>query len=343
MDLQSTKKPLSLIRRTANTCGAVCYDCRFFERVLPAAFLAGIAIALGYLAAFAAPGTFPAPTIFHVRDGATLSEVSQDLQLSGMVRYARVFELTARAMGGNRRMHAGAYFFPTAQDAITIALRLRDADYELDPVRITVPESATVKDIAGILGKKLAPFNTDGFMALAQSREGYLYPDTYFFFPGQDPAVVVRAMEENFKKRMMPLEEKIRNFGKPLNDVITMASIVEREAYIYRDRRTIAGVLWQRLKIGMPLQVDATFSYVLDKSLTQLTLKDLRTDSPYNTYLNKGLPPTPIGSPSSAAIESVVTPIKTPYLYYLSDRYGVTHYSATYAEHLRKKNLYIGS
>ena len=122
-----------------------------------------------------------------------------------------------------------------------------------------------------------------------------------------------------------------------------MASIVEREARDPEDRRMIAGVLWNRLSRGMALQVDVTFLYTIGKGTFQLTTKDLTNDSPYNTYVHKGFPPTPIGSPSLDSLLAAAVPTKNSYLYYLADHSGVTYFSKTYQEHLRKKRLYLGT
>ena len=135
--------------------------------------------------------------------------------------------------------------------------------------------------------------------------------------------------------------ERYQNRDKPLKEVVIMATILEREAPQGADRRIIAGILWKRIAIGMPLPVDVRFLYTLGKGTFQLTTKDLTTDSPYNTYTNKGLPPGPIGSPSEDALEAAVNPTKTKYLYFLADRSGVTHYSATYQQQIANKNQYF--
>ena len=132
-------------------------------------------------------------------------------------------------------------------------------------------------------------------------------------------------------------------FNKPLDDVVVMASLLEKEANEFKDRRKIAGVLWKRLEIGMPLQVDATFVYFLGKNTFELTLADLQTESPYNTYINKGLPPTAIANPGLDSLRAAVTPDENDYFFYLADYDGVTHFSETYAEHLRKKRKYLGT
>lgn len=337
--MEESKEPA----RPPRGMGAFLKECRFVDRILPAAFLSGTLLALGFFVLFAAPSDFPSPSIFKVRKGESLGEVASEIQARGMIRHAVLFEAFIRGMGGDRRVQEGSYFFPGPQDMFTIALRLEKGDFELNPVRVTIAEGAEARGIAKLLDQKLAPFDTAGFLSLALPREGYLYPDTYFFYPGQDADIVEGAMEENFSVRTAFVEKDIAALKKPHSDVVTMASIIENEAATFADRRIVAGILWRRIAIGMPLQVDAAFGYIFDKSLTQLTSADLKTDSPYNTYLNKGLPPTPIGNPSVRAIEAAANPTKTNYLFYLSDRYGTMHYAATYDQHLANKYRYIGN
>jgi UPF0755 protein len=159
--------------------------------------------------------------------------------------------------------------------------------------------------------------------------------------PGQDTAAILGAFASNFSKNIAKIQPQIDAFGKPLSDVITMASLLEREAPKTYDRRVIAGILWKRVKLGMPLQVDAVFPYIIGKNSFDLTKNDLKTDSPYNTYTNLGLPPGPIANPSLDAILAAVAPVQTNYLYYLSDSNGTLYYSATYAQHLAAKQKYL--
>jgi UPF0755 protein len=131
--------------------------------------------------------------------------------------------------------------------------------------------------------------------------------------------------------------------GKSLNDIVIMASIIEKEGTNLNDKKKISGVLWNRIDIGMALQVDAPFVYFLGKNTYQLTLEDLQIDSPFNTYINKGLPPTPIANPGIESLKAAINPERSDYLFYLADSEGTTHFSETYAEHLKKKKLYLGT
>ena len=145
-----------------------------------------------------------------------------------------------------------------------------------------------------------------------------------------------------FERRLAPLAKRIADFGKPLHDVLTMASLVEGEARTREARRHIAGILWHRVELGMPLQVDAVFPYILGKNTYEVTTEDLRVDSPYNTYRYTGLPPGPINNPSLDAITAALNPTPSNYLYYLSDKEGIMHYATTHEEHLINRAKYLG-
>jgi UPF0755 protein len=226
---------------------------------------------------------------------------------------------------------------------LTVARRLAHGDFELIPVKVTIPEGSNTFQIADILAKKIPDFDKQAFLEDSQSKEGYLFPDTYFFLPGEDSLAIISTLESNFQKQISDpsVEQQITAYGKPLSDVVTMASLLEKEASDTKSRRIIAGILWHRISLGMPLQVDAVFPYILGKSSLQLSHADLKTNSPYNTYVNKGLPPGPITNPGMDSILAAVNPTKTDYLYYLSDNQGNFHYSVTYAGQLANQKKYL--
>jgi UPF0755 protein len=170
--------------------------------------------------------------------------------------------------------------------------------------------------------------------------EGYLFPDTYFFLPNATEDTVIQTMRQNFDAHIATVQADIDASGKPLSEIITLASIIEREARNPEERRKISSVLWNRLKKDMALQVDVTFLYTIGKGTFELTKDDLASDSPYNTYINKGLPPTPIGSPSLDAIVAAAVPAKTDYLFFMADLRGVTHFCKTHSCHQANKLRY---
>ena len=175
---------------------------------------------------------------------------------------------------------------------------------------------------------------------MAQEKEGYLFPDTYFISPAIKPEDLIEKMSINFNEKI-PNISGISTTTYKFEDVIIMASILEREARTMESRRIIAGILWKRLKIGMPLQVDSSFLYINGKGTFELTLDDLKTDSPHNTYKYKGLPVGPIGNPGEDSIFAAIHPIETKYLYFLTGHDGKMYYGKTFDEHKKNKAKYL--
>lgn len=294
-----------------------------------------------YLTAVRPPSDFPINDIVTVEQNMVLGDIANSLYEQKIVRSAAALELVVRVMGAGRTVHAGDYQFKQPTTLFGIARAIAYGYFGLEPVRIRVPEGSSVDEMAPIFERYLPRFDAARFVEIAKPHEGYMYPDTYFFLPNATEEIVFTTMRETFDEKRAAIQDKIDAFGKPLNEVVIMASLLEKEAHKFDDRRKIAGVLWHRLDINMALQVDAAFLYFLGRTTYALTLKDLQADSPYNTYKYKGLPPGPITNPSLRAIEAAVTPIDTGAIFYLADRYGNTYYSKTYEEHLRKKRIYI--
>ena len=310
--------------------------------ILTAVFL-GTTMATLYISVMRPPDGFPINELVTIPEGAPLSEAAAVLEEAHIVRSGLVLKLLIILTGQEGNVHAGDYLFREPKDVFAIARTISIGAFGLEPIRFRVPEGATAREMAAIFGASLQRFDEQRFLANAQPLEGYLFPDTYFFRPNANDVLVLSTMRQNFEMKIQTLNGEIVMFGKPLRDVVVMASLLEREAQKEEDRRKIAGVLWNRLERGMLLQVDAAFLYTLGKGSFQLTVGDLTSDSPYNTYRHKGLPPGPIGSPSLDSLLAAVTPIKSDYLYYLADHNNITHYSRTYEEHLRKKRQYLGT
>jgi len=341
------KKPLHNrvrrhIIRTTEVCDAWCREARLYDRVLPAAFLAGVLVFLIYFVTIAPPLNFPSASLIKIKEGTTIEQLAQILKQKNIIHSTLLFEAAAKAYG-NDRVVAGEYFFPGAQNVLTVARRITRGDHELVPIHVTFPDGSSTKDMAAILDVKVPDFDTETFLAMATPQEGRLYPDTYFFVPGEDPGLVMQSLENNFKLHLADtdLQDAIVKFGKPLPEVLTMASLLEKEANNTADRQKIAGLLWRRIAIGMPLQVDAVFPYIIGVNTFDLTKADLATTSPYNTYINKGLPPGPITNPSVSSILAAVTPIKTTSVYYLSDLQGNLHFCQTYSCQLANQRKYL--
>lgn len=302
-----------------------------------------IPAAVAYVLYIQAPAEFPVKEIVTIPSDLPLKEIASTLEEQHVVRSALTLQFIVRAVGGERRVHAGDYQFPTRVTVFGVTRALIMGAYGLEPIRVRIVEGTTAADMAKLFDERFPRFSAQEFITLAQPHEGYLFPDTYFFLPNATAESVLKALRNNFDARIVELDKEIQASGRTLAELVVMASLLEKEAHTFYDRRMIAGVLWNRIEINMPLQVDAAFLYINGKSTFTLTLRDLQIDSPYNTYRYKGLPPGAITNPSLSALRAAATPIKHDYLFYLADYSHVTHYSETYEEHLRKKRQYLGT
>jgi len=176
---------------------------------------------------------------------------------------------------------------------------------------------------------------------LSKDDIGYLFPDTYSFSPSVTPEQVIEALKRNFENKTKRLEQDFLKSTRKKEDLVIMASIIEKEASGENDAPVISGILWKRLDRGIALQVDAPFLFLLGKKSSELTIKDLAIKSPYNTYINKGLPPTPISNPGLSAIEAALKPVDSPYFYYLHGNDGIVRYAKTFDEHKANIQKYL--
>ncbi|MFZ4500178.1 MAG: endolytic transglycosylase MltG [Minisyncoccia bacterium] len=297
--------------------------------------------AVGYNRFFAAPDNFPNPYHLTIEPGQTLFSVSNELHADNVIRSPRVFEIFMLSLGNEKSISEGEYYFSEPMTALGVAMRISGKQFGIDRERITFPEGFTNTNMADRLSATFPAFDRALFMDLTKDKQGYLFPDTYGFFPSLAPDLVVTTLTRNFEKKIAPLEESILQSGRSLEDIITMASIIEKEANGEEDRAVISGILWKRISIDMPLQVDAPFLFLLNKESKELTMKDLAMDSPYNTYKYKGLPPGPINNPGLESIKAAITPQSSPYLYYLHDSQGGIHYASTYQQHQANIKRYL--
>jgi UPF0755 protein len=252
-----------------------------------------------------------------------------------------MFSILVRFFNPEGGVLAGTYSVPGGENVFSVAYRLARGVTGITSVKVTIPEGFTAREMGVLLEEKLGDFDAEHFVALGKAEEGYLFPDTYFFLPGSSPESVIAAMRRTFDERVGPLAPRIEDFGRPLDEVVTMASLLEKEARRTETRRTIAGILWKRLDRGMSLQVDAVFGYIFGTTTFSPSFDDLEVDSPYNTYRNVGLPPGPIANPGLDAIEAAITPIETPYWYYLTDGDGVMRYAKTFEGHKQNRERYL--
>jgi len=287
------------------------------------------------------PFNFPEGRMVVIDEGLGLSQASNKLKEARVIRSELVFEALVKLRAGEGKVLHGEYFFNESANVFSVSRRVTKGEFGLDPTRITIPEGSTIFDIARLFEKSFPDFDTVEFLQLARDKEGYLFPDTYLFLPNVKPEQVIDEMENNLDVRLLEIADDVLASGIPLADVVVMASILEKEGVDLSDKRIISGILWDRIEIGMLLQVDATFLYINGKNTYELTFDDLEIDSPYNTYKYKGLPIGPISNPGLDSLLAAVTPEKSPYLFYLSDRSGNFYYSIDFEGHKRNKSLYV--
>lgn len=304
----------------------------------------GVLLLLGwgvYMLTLSPLSYFPSGSYVTVPKGSSLKDVGDILASRGVVRSSWTFRQAARLLGNDRAVPAGVYYFGRKENLLEVATRVISGDFETTPVRVLIPEGSSTKDIARILFNKIPNFDQRAFLAATDGKEGYLFPDTYFFMPSDSIEAILSVFNNDYHTKISKLAKQIEASGHTENEILTMASILEKEASKTADRQKIAGVLWHRISIGMPLQVDAVFPYIINKNTFEVTLTDLKIDSPYNTYKYKGLPPGPINNPGLDSITAALTPVKSNYIFFLSDLDGNFHFAATYAEHMANKKKYL--
>lgn len=287
------------------------------------------------------PREFPVNELVIVPEDASSVAIGSALKEAHAVNSSFLFQVLTRVTGQHRTLESGMYVFDRPMGLAEVAWRISHGRHGISAVRVTLTEGMTVDDMARTLDAAVAGFDTDTFRSLASTSEGYLFPDTYFIYPGTTADKVFLQLRERFDERIATLAGGIEEFGEPLGDIVTMASILEREAQSKEDMQMVAGILWKRLADDMPLQVDAAFGYARGRNGYTPTAEDLDSDSPYNTYRNKGLPPTPIANPGMNALEAAITPADNPYYYYLTGNDGRMYYARTFEGHKDNKAKYL--
>lgn len=278
-----------------------------------------ILIILTFFFFFNAPNNFPSGVIVNIKDGASLRSISKSLKNNNIIKSRAVFETLVIIFEGERYIASGDYLFENRLSVFEIARRISKGERHLAPIKVTIPEGFNISEISEVFKQKLVNFNETGFVIEAKNKEGFLFPDTYFFLTTANEQNVINSMNENYKKKIMPFKSKIISSGKTEKEIMTMASLIEEESKGDTDRKIISGILWKRLSIGMALQVDAEPS----------------------TYKTRGLPQAPISNPGIKSIEASLYPENTKYLYYLHDKDGNAHYAVTFTEHKLNKQKYL--
>ena len=280
---------------------------------------------------------------FVIPQGENLEIIAKRLEKEGFIKNALSLKLLVTTLGLSKKIQAGSFKLSPSQNAKTIAKELTTGFFD---VWLTIPEGWRVEEIAEKLEKDLG-IDQEEFLKVA--KKGFMFPDTYLVPKKATPQDIAKMMLDNFDKRFTPdLKDAATKSGLKIEQVITLASIVEREVKFSKDRSVVAGILLKRLKLGLPLEADATVQYALgyqqaEKSWwkSKITATDLAINSPYNTRKFAGLPPTPICNPGIDSVKAVVFPTQTDYLYYLSDGEGKIHYGKTLDQHIQNIRNYL--
>lgn len=309
----------------------------------------------------------PEDVPFEIAKGESVGAVSERLAEKNIIRSPFFFNLTARLRGVTKNIQAGVYTI-RSDISINALVTLFSSNMSSNEITITIPEGWTTKDIAQYLQEKgivqaadflraaekdyssdfeflknISRKNT-GFSPL----EGYVFPDTYRIFKDATPEDIIRVMLRNFDRKFSPeLRTETSSQKKSIHQIITMASIIEREVRKPEDKALVSGILWKRLDLGIPLQADASVVYLKTDgrsrtAIDKVFLDDLKIDSPYNTYKYRGLPPGPLSNPGLESIRAALYPQSSPYFYYLSaSDDGTTIFSRTLEEHNANKAKYL--
>jgi UPF0755 protein len=307
-----------------------------------------------YLLAGAVLDDGEGPVTVTVERGDTLSSVADKLEQAGVIRSSAIFKLEARLQGGETEIKAGEYQFEPGESSGQILKTLSNGE-SVSAFTLTLPEGLTleqtaqeVQDQSGIPAEEFeaAASKTDyGYDFLddpaIQTTEGFLFPKKYEFEKGDGAGQIVDRLLRQYAVETgdLDLAEAEDRFNLTEYELVTVASLIEKESANLEERPLIAAVIYNRIRAGMPLQVDATVQYALGKTKEDLKLEDLEVDSPYNTYKNVGLPPGPIANPSRESIEAATEPADVDYLYYVLEANGKKHFfTDDYDEFLEVKD-----
>jgi len=296
---------------------------------------------------------------FEVKSGEGVKDIAENLENSRLIKNKYYFDYYIWETNSKGKIQAGKYELRGSMTIPEIVQVLSIGEVVSNEVKTTFPEGISAKDMAEILKNK--GFNDSDFLnkincgcgvktdyEFLKSKpektnlEGFLFPDTYIFFKNAKPEDIINRMLLNFEEKLTAgIRGDIEKSGHSVYEIVTMASILEKEVKTPEDMKIASGIFWDRIQAEMPLQSCATIAYVLGKEKKQYSYDDTRTSSPYNTYMNKGLPPGPIDNPGMNALRAAIYPTKTDFNYFLTDpETGKTIFSKTIEEHAANKAKY---
>ena len=293
-----------------------------------------------------APENFPVGERIEIEEGTSVEQIAKQLYEANIVKSEFALYTIIATLHDPTAIKASTYKFKQPLDAFAVAERLSKGEFGLDVIRFIHFEGERNEFLADRAAQSLPDFDKEEFMELVKDKEGRMFPDTYIIPETFTAAELAELLETTFEAKIEPLRPAIVESNYTEEEVIIIASLIEREANTRESKRMVAGIIANRLDEGMPLQLDASIEYVVSVPLNELPpgglAAELRTnESPYNLYKNAGLPPTAIGNPGLTSIEAVLRPIESNYLFYLTGRDGNFYYAETGAGHNRNVELYL--
>jgi UPF0755 protein len=302
--------------------------------------------------------------VFEVESGSSVEAIAFKLEAQELIASTFFFKVYVKLSNNAASLQAGTFELLPGMNYRALVAELGHA--EASESQVTIPEGFTVDQVGEVVIERFESVDEDSWNEIVgeqgrtmvahsdvlggvpngQGLEGYLFPDTYRFRDDVDAKTVADTMVLTLKRRMaeggvvIPSTLVFQN-GMTLHELLTLASIVQREALTSDDMRVVAGIFLTRLQIGMALQADSTVNYITGKKDAAVTLVDSRISSPYNTYTTLGLPPGPISNPGIDAIMAVLEPNETDYLYFLTDLSGVAHFATNFDKHIENKYKYL--
>ncbi len=287
------------------------------------------------------PVHFPSNTPIEVVPGSSISAITKQFKDAGVVQSDLLLYFVLLTSYEPADVKASTYIFSEPHDVYQVAKTLVTGDFDSLLISFIHREGEPVKEIAVTAEATLTGFSAAEFVLLASTSEGKLFPETYRIPKTFTPLELYTLMIETYEENLTPLRDRIKTSGLTETEVIILASIIEREANSSASMKLVSGILQNRLALGMALQVDASMEYILEKPLKELTAEDLKIDTPYNTYLYRGLPPTAIGNPGLDAIMAVLEPTPSEYMFYITGNDGNFYYAEDFDGHRQNIAKYL--
>lgn len=274
------------------------------------------------------------PKIFIIDPGQGVRAIAKNLKDQGLIKDPIAFFLLTKKMGLDSKIQAGSYRLFPSMNASEIAQEFTHGTLD---IWITVPEGQRAQEISETLKEKMPNYDPS-WNDVLEENEGYLFPDTYLFPKDANAETIISIMRKNFDAKFQTIDVSKSKLSK--DEIVTLASLIEREARHDEDRPKVSSVIHNRLDIGMKLDIDATLQYALGYQESEkrwwkksLTNADKKINSPYNTYAVAGLPPHPISNPGIESLRAAVAPVETPFLFYITDSEGTNRYAETLEDH----------